>query len=130
MDATTQKLVRNRAGNRCEYCHLHQDAAPFLRFHIEHVQAKQHIQDDSPDNLALACPDCNRHKGPNLTTLNPNTREIVLLFHPRRDIWSDHFLVDGNFIRGISQIGIATEKLLAFNSDERVEMRSEIDSTG
>jgi hypothetical protein len=39
-------------------------------------------------------------------------------------------MVDGNFIRGISQIGIATEKLLAFNSDERVEMRSEIDSTG
>jgi len=111
MDATTQKLVRNRAGNRCEYCHLHQDAAPFLRFHIEHVQAKQPIQDDSPDNLALACPDCNRHKGPNLTTLDPNTR-------------------DSNFIRGISQIGIATEKLLAFNSDERVEMRSEIDSTG
>ena len=43
MDVSTQKLVRNRAGNRCEYCHLHQDAAPFLRFHIEHVQARQHI---------------------------------------------------------------------------------------
>ncbi|MFN6400461.1 MAG: HNH endonuclease [Planctomycetota bacterium] len=96
---------------------------------MEHVQARQHIQDDSPDNLALACPDCNRHKGPNLTTLDPNTREIVLLFHPRRDIWSDNFLIEGNFIRGISQIGIATEKLLAFNSDERVEMRSEIDPT-
>ena len=129
MDDATQKLVRNRAGNRCEYCHLHQESAPFLRFHIEHVQAKQHIQNDSLDNLALACPDCNRHKGPNLTTLDPNTREIVLLFHPERDIWSDHFLIEGNFIRGISQIGIATEKLPAFNSDERLEMRSEIDPT-
>ena len=54
MDVATQKLVRNRAGNRCEYCHLHQESAPFLRFHIEHVQAKQHIQNDSLDNLALA----------------------------------------------------------------------------
>jgi hypothetical protein len=39
------------------------------------------------------------------------------------------FLIEGNFIRGISQIGIATEKLLAFNSVERLEMRTEIDPT-
>jgi hypothetical protein len=127
MDAATLRLVRNRAGNRCEYCRLHQDAAPFLRFHIEHIQARQHIQDDSSDNLALACPDCNRHKGPNLTTLDPNTREVVLLYHPRKDDWNEHFVLDGNYIRGITQTGIATENLLKFNSDERVEMRSEID---
>ena len=127
MDAATQRLVRNRAENRCEYCRLHQDAAPFLRFHIEHIQARQHIQDDSSDNLALACPDCNRHKGPNLATLDPNTREVVLLYHPRKDKLNDHFVMDGYYIRGITQIGIATEKLLKFNSDERVEMRSEID---
>lgn len=127
MDAATQRLVRNRAENRCEYCRLHQDAAPFLRFHIEHIQARQHIQDDSSDNLALACPDCNRHKGPNLATLDPNTREVVLLYHPRKDNWNYHFVMDGYYIRGITQIGIATEKLLKFNSDERVEMRSEID---
>jgi len=127
MDAATQRLVRNRAENRCEYCRLHQDAAPFLRFHIEHIQARQHIQDDSSDNLALACPDCNRHKGPNLATLDLNTREVVLLYHLRKDDWNDHFEMDSYYIRGITQIGIATEKLLKFNSDERVEMRSEID---
>ncbi|MFN6137923.1 MAG: HNH endonuclease [Planctomycetota bacterium] len=127
MDAATLRLVRNRAGNRCEYCRLHQDAAPFLRFHIEHIQARQHIQDDSSDNLALACPDCNRHKGPNLTTLDPNTREVVLLYHPRKDDWNEHFVLDGYYIRGTTQTGIATENLLKFNSDERVEMRSEID---
>ncbi len=129
MDATTQRLVRNRAGNRCEYCRLHQDAAPFLKFHIEHIQAKQHILDHSLENLALACPDCNRYKGPNLTTLDPDTREIVLLFHPRKDNWNDHFVFDGNTIRGITPIGLATERLLKFNSDERVEMRSELDAT-
>lgn len=128
MDAATQRLVRNRAENRCEYCRLHQDAAPFLRFHIEHTQAKQHIQDDTSDNLALACPDCNRYKGPNLTTLDPNTREVVLLYHPRKDNWHDHFVLDGHCIRGITQIGIATEKLLKFNSEERVEMRAELGS--
>ncbi len=126
MDVATQRLVRSRAGNRCEYCHLPQDAAPFLRFHIEHIQAKQHVQDDSVENLALACPDCNRYKGPNLTTLDPQTREIVLLFHPRKDKWDNHFEFQGYFVRGITPVGIATERLLNFNLDDRLELRAEI----
>jgi hypothetical protein len=36
---------------------------------------------------------------------------------------------DGNTIRGITPIGLATERLLKFNSDERIEMRSELDAT-
>jgi hypothetical protein len=128
MEVATQRLVRSRAENRCKYCRLPQHAAPFLTFHIEHIQAKQHVQDDSIDNLALACPDCNRHKGPNLTTLDPATREIVLLFHPRKDGWDDHFEFEGYFIRGVTPVGIATEKLLKFNTDERVEMRAELNN--
>ncbi|MFN5229136.1 MAG: HNH endonuclease [Planctomycetota bacterium] len=69
-----------RSKNRCEYCRLQQDAATFLRFHIEHIQARQHIRDDSSDNLALACPDCNRHKGPNLTTLELSLTHGALVF--------------------------------------------------
>jgi hypothetical protein len=126
MDAATQRVVRSRANNRCEYCQLTQDAAPFLTFHIEHIQAKQHIHDESLDNLALACPDCNRYKGPNLATLDPQTREVTLLFHPRKDNWNDHFEFEGFFIRGITPIGIATERLLKFNLEERVELRAEI----
>ena len=90
MDTATRQQVRLRARHRCEYCRLPQAAAPFLTFHIEHIQAQQHIADDSLDNLALACPDCNRHKGPNLTTLDPQTRSIVTLFHPRQHLWEDH----------------------------------------
>ena len=30
MDATTKDLVRQRAGDRCEYCHLPQEATPFF----------------------------------------------------------------------------------------------------
>ena len=126
MEVATQRLVRSRAENRCECCRLPQLAAPFLTFHVEHIQAKQHVQDDSIDNLALACPDCNRHKGPNLATLDPAPREIVLLFHPRKDEWNDHFEFEGYFIRGVTPVGIATEKLLKFNTDERVGMRAEL----
>jgi 5-methylcytosine-specific restriction endonuclease McrA len=83
MDEATRELVRRRANGRCEYCGLPQEAAPFFRFHIEHIRARQHHGQDDPSNLALACPDCNAKKGPNLTTVSPDTGRVVELFNPR-----------------------------------------------
>lgn len=101
-----------------------QERAELLTFHVEHVQARQHLDDDSPDNLALACPDCNRHKGPNLTSIEPFTREVVLLFHPRKDRWSDHFLFDDDaVIVGLTPTGMVTVRLLDMNSAARVNIR-------
>ena len=134
MDAVTRNLVRTRAANCCEYCRLPQSAAPFLRFHIEHVQAQQHIADDSPENLALACPDCNRHKGPNLVTLDPVSRDVVRLFHPRQDRWQDrwqdHFEFRGAILLGRTVIGESTIRLLQMNTVDRVEMRAELKMAG
>lgn len=130
MDAATRQLVRTRANDRCEYCHLPQAAAPFLTFHIEHVQAQQHVEDDSLENLALACPDCNRHKGPNLTTIDPQTRLIVRLFHPRQDEWDAHFEYRGAILVGRTLVGEATIRLLQMNTVERVEMRAELHASG
>ena len=126
MDTATRQLVRIRAGHRCEYCRLPQAAAPYVTFHMEHVQSQQHVADDSPENLALACPDCNRHKGPNLTTVDPQSREIVRLFDPRRDVWEEHFAYNGAILIGRSAVGEATVRLLQMNTVERVEMRAEL----
>ena len=68
--------------------------------HIEHIIARQHLDDDSPQNLCLACPHCNLHKGPNLTTLLEPTREVVLLFNPRELSWEEHFRFEGPIIVG------------------------------
>lgn len=70
MDAATVQLVRQRAGNRCEYCLLPQEFSG-LRFHVEHIVARQHRGTDDADNLALACPECNCHKGTNLSGVDP-----------------------------------------------------------
>jgi hypothetical protein len=126
MDAVTRQQVWVRAQYRCEYCLLPQAAAPFLTFHVEHIEAQQHVADDSLENLALACPDCNRYKGPNLTTLHPETRSIVRLFHPRRDVWSDHFEYQGAVLVGRTPIGEATIRLLQINAEERMEIRIEL----
>ncbi len=84
----------------------------------------------SPSNLALACPDCNRHKGPNLSAIDPETVAVVSLFHPREHLWNEHFAMVGARIEGITAVGRATAELLDMNNDERVEMRAELQDCG
>jgi hypothetical protein len=122
MDAATSQLVRQRAGQRCEYCRLAQEHSA-LRFHIEHVLAKQHGGTDDVENLALACPECNLHKGTNLTGIDPDTSEVTQLFHPRRDRWEEHFARDGARVVGKTPIGRTTAWLLEMNTGERLRWR-------
>ena len=125
MDAATRELVRLRAGERCEYCRLHQEDSPLVH-HIEHIMAKQHGGSDDLSNLALACHRCNLHKGPNLTGLDPLTREVVALFHPRHHRWPEHFVFQGVRIEGISSIGRATVHVLGMNEARRLGLRQEL----
>lgn len=129
MDAATRELVRRRANNRCEHCQLPQAYSPFTH-HIEHIVAKQHGGSDEANNLALACHRCNLRKGPNLTGMDPVTDEIVPLFHPRRDPWSEHFLLQDVRIVGVTPIGRATVHLLSMNDPRRLELRSAVVSRG
>jgi hypothetical protein len=55
MDERLRQTVRERAGYRCEYCCLPQDAEPFFAYHVEHIVARQHGGRDDSGNLALAC---------------------------------------------------------------------------
>ena len=122
MDGATKASVRKRAGDCCEYCRLPQEASHYT-FHIEHVVARQHRGSDELDNLALACSRCNGFKGPNLTSVDPDSDEVVPLFHPRRDIWEQHFQMRGGEIVGTTPCGRATVELLLMNAPERVELR-------
>lgn len=122
MDAADREFNRHRARNRCEYCHLPQDVSELL-FHVEHIIPRQHGGADDLDNSALACPDCNLLKGPNLTAIDPRTRRTVRLFHPRRDKWPQHFARRGPRIVGKTAMGRATVSLLKMNSPQRIRIR-------
>jgi ribosomal protein L40E len=99
IDAVTRRLVRQRAGNRCEYCRCHQDILPLVTFHIEHIVARQHGGTSDASNLCLACHWCNFHKGPNLTTRVDGV--LTPLFHPRTQTWDEHFVLNGNLMVGL-----------------------------
>jgi hypothetical protein len=121
---STKALVRTRASNRCEYCQLPQEDSPLAPLHIEHIIPQKHGGSDDLDNLALACIDCNLHKGSNLTGIDPETNEVMELFHPRLQEWSTHFAWDGISIVGLTAIGRTTVRVLAMNSDDQLALRS------
>jgi hypothetical protein len=84
----------------------------------------------STENLALACFDCNRRKGPNISSVDPETGEIVQLFNPRREAWLEHFRLEGVRIIGRTPVGRATAELLQFNQAARVRIREELHKAG
>jgi len=126
MDESLRALVRVRADDRCEYCGLPQAALPFARFHIDHIIAEQHGGTDDAENLALCCARCNFSKGPNLAGIDPEAGEIVTLFNPCTQQWSDHFQQRGGLIVGLTPAGRATVRVLGMNERRRVHLRKAI----
>lgn len=121
-------LVRRRAQGRCEYCLIPE---VYVTLHEpDHVIAVQHRGATSAENLALACFDCNRRKGPNLSSVDPETGQVVSLFHPRLDQWKAQFRLDGPWIIGLTAKGRATVELLQFNTPERRRVRQELQWAG
>lgn len=131
MDAATKVFVRFRARDRCEYCHLPQSALAGA-LQIDHVIAQQHLDfiTDDESSLALACDRCNVHKGTNLTSIDPNTQQVVRLFHPREHSWNEHFEFVGPEIRGLTPVGRATVRLLQMNATNRLKLRRWLIATG
>lgn len=127
MDEETRRLVRTRASQRSEYCRIHQSLYPDFTFHVEHIVARQHGGRDEPDNLALSCHLCNSKKGPNLSSLDPDTGLLTRLFHPRADRWNEHFReADDGRILGLTKVGRTTVHLLGMNSEIRTRIRREV----
>jgi len=78
------------------------------------------------DNLWLACPLCNAFKGYRINALDVVTGEVVPLFNPRQQVWSQHFAWNpaGIEIIALTAIGRATLEALQLNRELLVEARS------
>ena len=105
---STKRLVRQRAGCLCEYCHSSERLSA-NRFTIG--------GSDELDNLALACRRCNERRYNFMDGLDSETQEVVPLFNPRQQNWSDHFIWidEGTVVCGATPIGRATCSRLDMN---------------
>ena len=129
LPASLRRLVEERAHGRCEYCLIHADHA-LLPHEPDHIIARQHGGVTTSDNLAFACFDCNRLKGPNVASIDPETGEIVPIMHPRRDRWKNHFRLEEARILPITAVGRATANLLRLNMPERLRLREALSRSG
>ncbi len=129
MKAALIRLVWRRAGSRCEYCRIPQ-AADDATFEIDHIVARKHAGSTSAGNLCLSCFSCNSSKGSDLGSLDPETRKLSPLFHPRRHSWNKHFARDGARLIGRRSIGRVTVALLRINDEYRIELREALIAEG
>jgi hypothetical protein len=124
-----RRLVRQRSAETCEYC-LVPESHSFFPHEIDHITAQQHGGETVESNLALSCVLCNKYKGTNLTSIDPQTGQIVSLFHPRRDRWLDHFRLNSEQIEPLTPAGRATARLLQFNLPSRLIERKALLAAG
>ena len=117
-----RREVEKRAKGKCEYCQLPAGVG-FFPHEIDHIIAEKHGGKTEVDNLAYTCWRCNRHKGTDLGSFDPETGEFSFFFNPRTQIWSAHFLVEGIMLKGLTSEGRTTIKILQFNTNERLAER-------
>ena len=122
MAASRRRLIRDRAGGRCEYCQV-QDDFDVRPFQVDHIRAQKHAGHTTTANLAWACLPCNSYKGPNVAGYDPESNSLQRLFNPRKDIWSEHFVWVGPVLVGLTAIGRTTIEVLRINLAERVTHR-------
>jgi len=129
ISTSLRQQVIERANAHCEYC-LFPQAFSFLAFEIEHIIAEKHGGQTRVDNLALACPFCNRFKGTDLGSLDPETGHLTAFFDPRRQRWDDHFRLNDGVIIPLTATGRVTETIFRLNRPDRVNERCRLIAVG
>ena len=119
-----QRVVIERAKGYCEYCQLPVAFSP-SSFNFEHIIPLIKHGLTILWNLAFSCGGCNAYKKDKIEALDPLTRQLMPLFNPRTDIWSDHFewSDDDLQIIGTTPTGRATVQLLKVNREGNINLR-------
>jgi hypothetical protein len=119
--SSISKALRTRVFHRdqlrCQYCHLMQIGQGAV-FHVDHVIPRSIGGTTSESNLVLQCPHCSLHKSNKTTAKDPETGNESQLFHPIRQKWIEHFMLDSNGIcHGLTPTGRATVDALQMNEE-------------
>lgn len=119
-----RRRVSEQARHRCGYC-LASEAVVGAPMEIDHLIPESLGGLTEEENLWLACSLCNDHKGDRIAALDPETGEIVRLFNPRFQDWSEHFTWNEAYDRivGRTPFGRATVIVLNLNRPSLVRSR-------
>ncbi|MCU0497318.1 MAG: HNH endonuclease [Anaerolineae bacterium] len=124
-----RRQVIEKANQRCEYCLVHQQDTLFVH-EIDHIIPEKHRGETVESNLCLACFDCNRFKGSDFASFDPLNKQVTLLYHPRKDVWKDHFELNGPTIIPRTAVGRVTIFVLKLNLSHRLFERQALIEVG
>jgi hypothetical protein len=124
----TSLLLPVKSGMCCEYCLVDREDT-FFGLVFDCLIAEKHLFFPLR-HMYHVCLTCDRFQGSDIATLDANTRDLLRLFHPRQDVWKEHFELEGVKIFGKTQIGEATVRLLRLNLEERLLERELLQSLG
>jgi HNH endonuclease len=127
--ASLRRFVIQRADNRCEYCGISQ-IGQVATFHIDHIVPVVAGGETAAENLALACVSCSLRKGARQDLKDLETGEVVSVFHPRQQVWKEHFGWNGVKVFGLTATGRAAIKALDLNQLTMLAIRSEEELLG
>jgi hypothetical protein len=119
-----RQRVFARANFRCEYCRSHQDLLS-ADLEIDHIRPKAKGGKTEDNNLCAACRKCNELKKTKTEATDPSSGAITPLYHPRTQIWSEHFefSADGLHIVGKTATGRTTIEAVQLNRKRAVLLR-------
>jgi len=120
-----RQSVTGRAQEKCEYCLLNEQYSIYSH-EIDHIIPEKHRGETIESNLCYACLECNRNKGSDFASFDPETGKVALLYNPRQDQWSEHFELEGARILPLTAIGRVTEFVLKFNDPKRLLNRQRL----
>jgi hypothetical protein len=126
-----RRLVVERARNCCEYCRAQArySSDPFT---IDHIIPFILGGLTIAGNLAFCCYGCNQCKGIRIFAADPVTGLSTRLFHPRQQIWEEHFAWNEDFTMmiGLTATGSATIEALQLNRSGSVNLRRVLYAVG
>jgi hypothetical protein len=116
----------------CSYCRISSEFV-YGTMEIEHIIPLAKGGTNDAINLCLACSRCNAYKHTHTQGLDTETGEMVALFNPRTQRWSEHFAWDNDnpaIIVGITPCGKVTINILKMNLPVSVKFRQWLAASG
>jgi hypothetical protein len=98
---------------------------------LDHIRPLKHHGPTTKENLAVACNFCNLRKGSDIAGIDPVSQKLCRLYHPRRDVWEQHFRLHASaLLVGRGPVGRTTIDVLALNDPRQVALRRALINEG
>ncbi len=112
-----RQLLQQSDNGTCVYCQT-TEANTGQALTVDHIVPVVEGGETIFANVCRACHRCNQGKGERTRAVDPLTSEIIALFHPRQQHWSEHFTWDqsGTRLFGLTATGRATIVALDMNN--------------